>query len=187
MASEAKSQETPVSDEAVKAKTGKVWAEWFEVLDGAGAAGMSHKEIATYLNEQQGIPGWWAQNVTVGYERARGRREKHQTPGGYEASVSRVVAVPRSQLYQAWVDEGQRGQWLGGQSYTVRGSTENKSVRLAWGEDGGSSVRAEFYDKGVGKSQVTIQHTKLADSEEVAAMKQYWQEALDRLKQVIGG
>ena len=38
-----------MSDAAVQAKTGKTWPEWFAVLDKAGAAKMTHKEIAAHL------------------------------------------------------------------------------------------------------------------------------------------
>ena len=40
---------------------------------------MGHKAIAVYLHEQQKLPAWWSQEVTVGYERIRGLREEHQT------------------------------------------------------------------------------------------------------------
>ncbi len=43
------------SDEAVKAKTGKVWAEWFKILDKAGARKWPHKEIAEYLHDEQSV------------------------------------------------------------------------------------------------------------------------------------
>jgi hypothetical protein len=32
-----------MSDEAVKAKTGKTWKEWFAILDKAGASELSHQ------------------------------------------------------------------------------------------------------------------------------------------------
>ena len=34
-----------MSDEAVKAKTGKKWDQWFPILDKAGAKEMSHQDI----------------------------------------------------------------------------------------------------------------------------------------------
>jgi len=46
------------SDEAVKAKTGKVWAEWFRILDKAGAKKWPHKEIAAYLHDKQNVSAW---------------------------------------------------------------------------------------------------------------------------------
>ena len=41
-----------VSDDAVKAKTGKKWDEWFKVLDKAGARMMDHTEIAQLAQKQ---------------------------------------------------------------------------------------------------------------------------------------
>ena len=40
-----------MGSEAVRAKTGKGWDEWFEVLDGARAFAWPHKEIARWLGK----------------------------------------------------------------------------------------------------------------------------------------
>ena len=69
-----------VSDEAVHAKTGKTWKEWYRILDAAKAKKMAHKEIAAYLAKEHIKSGWWSQMVAVAYEQARGLREKHQQP-----------------------------------------------------------------------------------------------------------
>lgn len=68
---------TGISDDAVRAKTGKTWAEWFSILDSAAAAKKKHVEIARFLRKKQRCASWWSQMVTVGYERARGLREKY--------------------------------------------------------------------------------------------------------------
>src|SRR5215467_13039500 len=101
------------SDEAVKAKTGKVWAEWFKILDKAGAKKMPHKEIALYLYEKQKLPAWWCQMVAVGYEQERGLRQKFQKcDGEFSASRSRTMAAPLAKAYAAWTDEKLRNRWL---------------------------------------------------------------------------
>ncbi len=38
------------------------------LLDRTGAKEMAHRDIATLLHEKYGVPEWWAQMVTVGYE-----------------------------------------------------------------------------------------------------------------------
>ncbi|RPI21653.1 MAG: DUF4287 domain-containing protein, partial [Chloroflexota bacterium] len=53
--------EPTMSDEAVKAKTGKDWQTWFEILDGAGAKQMSHKEIVAFLVREYQVGSWWQQ------------------------------------------------------------------------------------------------------------------------------
>lgn len=68
-----------ISDEAVRERTGKTWAEWFSILDGASAATMNHDEIAALLKERKGLDGWWSQMVAVHYERARGLRPAPRT------------------------------------------------------------------------------------------------------------
>jgi len=75
-------QKPGIRDEAVKARTGRDWAEWFAVLDQAGARKMTHRAIAVWLEKNHGLGGWWDQMVTVAYEPARGLRDKHQKPSG---------------------------------------------------------------------------------------------------------
>jgi hypothetical protein len=69
--------EPSISSEAVKAKTGKDWPEWFAILDAADAQKMSHKEIVALLAEKYQVGSWWQQMVTVTYEQGRGLRDRH--------------------------------------------------------------------------------------------------------------
>ncbi|MFJ5707752.1 hypothetical protein [Streptomyces sp. NPDC093105] len=69
-----------LSDEALTAATGRGWAEWFARLDAWGAADRGHTEIARHLVEDEGVGGWHAQSVTVGYEQER--ISVHLTPKG---------------------------------------------------------------------------------------------------------
>src|SRR5262249_51166769 len=83
-----------MSDVSVAKKTGRTWAEWVRLLDKAGAAHKSHREIVEVVSSS-GMPDWWAQMVTVGYERIRGLRARGQRrDGSYEATKSRTFAVP---------------------------------------------------------------------------------------------
>ncbi|MBA2243415.1 MAG: DUF4287 domain-containing protein [Gemmatimonadota bacterium] len=179
-------QASRTSDEAVRAKTGKVWEEWFRELDAAGAAKMSHKEIVAHLDAHYEIGSWWQQSVTVAYEKERGLREKHQRPDGYEISVSRTLAVPLAVLYRAWENAEERARWLPDAALTIRRATPEKSLRTSWG-DGGERVDVNFYPKGDSKSQVTVTQGKLADAEQAARSKAYWAERLDTLKAHLGG
>ncbi len=175
---------TGMSDAAVQARTGKTWPEWFQVLDASGAKKMAHRDIATYLYERHKINGWWAQMVTVGYERARGLREKHQKPEGYEISGSKTVNTPLATLYKAWADQKARARWLPEKGIVIRKATSNKSMRITW-VDGKTSLSVGFYPKGDGKSQVTVQHGKLPDAKAADRMKAYWRKTLDRLKEFL--
>jgi hypothetical protein len=89
-----------MSDESVKKGTGKTWAEWFKILDGAGAKKWPHQEISGYLMHKQKVGPWWGQMVSVGYEQARGLREKFQKcDGEFAASGSRTMNAPVAKLF----------------------------------------------------------------------------------------
>jgi len=180
----AKEQIKPrMSDEAVEAKTGKTWSRWFKHLDAAGAKKMTHQEIVAHLHDKHGVRPWWTQMVAVTYEQARGLRDKHEKPGGFEISVSRTIAVPIAKAYRSWTDEKARQKWLPS-SVTIRKAATNKSLRLNW-EDGKTIVAAAFLAKADGKTQVVAQHNKLPDAKAAAKMKKFWAAALDRLKELI--
>lgn len=174
----------PVSDEAVREKTGRGWEEWFALLDGAGAASMAHPEIVAQL-AAAGVGPWWQQMVAVGYERARGLRRKHQTASGYQAGGSKTVGVPVERLFAAWADEGERERWLPGASLTIRKATPHKSMRITWGD--GSNVDVLFTPKGEGKSQVAVDQRKLPGTAEVERAKAFWKERLGAIKEMLEG
>lgn len=173
-----------MSDEAVKAKTGKTWAEWFAILDKAGAKKMTHQQIVKLLNTSHGVGPWWQQMVTVTYEQQSGMRDQHQKPGGYQISVSRTVGVSLAKLYKTFASEKSRANWLAEDGLIVRTATTNKSMRVTW-KDGKSSLEINFYAKGDDKSQVAVQHSKLPDAKSAAKMKTYWGQALDRLRELL--
>ncbi|MFL6261803.1 MAG: hypothetical protein ACJ76Y_19060 [Thermoanaerobaculia bacterium] len=177
-------QSERMSDEAVRAKTGKTWDEWFAILDAAGAKTLGHKEIVVLVG-QHGVGSWWRQMVTVTYEQARGLREKHQTASGYTANASRTIGVPVDRLFEAWSDAALRRRWLPDAELTIRKATPGKSLRISWGD--GSNVDVGLVSKGESKSQIAVEHAKLPDAEAVARAKGYWKQALDRLQQVLEG
>jgi hypothetical protein len=179
-------EQKAMSDEAVKARTGKVWAEWFEILDKAGAKKLDHKGITALLHKE-GVGPWWGQMIAVPYEHARGIREKFQKcDGEFAASGSRTLNVPISKLYTAWTDEKLRRKWLPGAKMEITTATTNKSLRAKWAE-GKSRLSVNFYPKGPAKCQAAVDHMKLESSAECARMKSYWFEALNRLEAELQG
>lgn len=176
----------PTSDEAVRSKTGKTWPEWFALLDAEGARTKNHQEIAAILREKYGVGPWWQQQVTVVYEQSRGLRDKHQTPTGFQVSVSRTLNAPVATIFKAWQETRARARWLVAPGLVVRKATPDKSLRLTW-IDGKTSVDVELYPKGEAKTQVVVQHTKLPNAAAVKRQKAYWAEALAQLKEQVGG
>jgi len=170
-----------MSDEAVKAKTGKTWAGWFALLDKVGARKMDHKAIVAYLSKHYEVRSWWEQMVTVTYEQARGMRQVHEKPEGFEISRSKTITVPIAKLFEAWESPSQRARWLG-EAIAIRKATPHKYLRITW-RDGQTHVVIGFYPKGAGKAQVAVQHSKLPNAMAAKRMKIYWAEKLERLRQ----
>ena len=172
-----------MSDEAVQAKTGCGWERWVRALDHAGATRMTHAEIAAYVHRHYKVSGWWAQGITVGYERIRGLREIGQRrDGSFEASKSMVVAAPIARLYRAFAHKPMRQRWLP-VDVKIRAATRDKSVRITWSDE--TSVEAYFIKKGAARSQVAIQHRKLPDKAAIARSKAYWTERLAALTELL--
>jgi Domain of unknown function (DUF4287) len=169
----------PVSDEAVCKATGRGWDEWFAILDDAGAVGWKHPDIARWVVAEHGISGWWAQSVTVGFERARGLRAEHERPSGFSLSATKTVHVQVERLYGAFAETQQRNDWLDHKA-RVRSSTAPRTINLDWGD--GSRVAARFTAQGPAKSQVALQQEPLADAAAVEELRAFWRLRLADLK-----
>lgn len=168
-----------MSDEAIQRGSGKTWDEWFALLDAWGAAGRTHAEIARHVAETYDVPGWWAQGVTVGYERARGLRKLHETTDGFAASASKTVAVPVERLYQALVDEAERDRWLESGALTLRTAQEHRSARFDAAE--GGIIEVWLTAKGPHKASLQLQQSKLPDVAAIEEWRQRWKPRLQRL------
>ena len=174
-----------MSDATIKAKTGCTWERWVRALDKVGAHQWTHSEIAQHVHQTYKVPGWWTQAVTVGYERIKGLREIGQRRGGgYEASKSKVFAVPVGHLYRAFNDGRTRRRWLGDVKLAVRTATRDKSMRVTWPD--GTLVELFFVGKGPAKSQIVVQHGKLADKPSAERVKAYWADRLGALQAMLG-
>jgi hypothetical protein len=171
------------SDATLAAKTGSTWARWVAALDRVKADNWTHTEIARYVQEKYKISGWWAQTVTVAYERIKGLRAVGQRDGWFEANKSKTMRVPISRLYEAFDDSAIRGRWLPEVQPTIRTKAREKSMRITWSD--GTLVIAGFTSMGPAKSQVAITHAKLPDQAAITRSKQYWAERLAALERLL--
>jgi hypothetical protein len=174
------------SDETIRERTGRGWEEWFDLLDEAGAAAMTHREIARWLAGQQGIHplAWNAQAIAGSYERARRGRQVGEHEDGFTVTASKTVAVPIERLYSAFVDPGPRARWLPDAELRERTTIAPRSARFDWG-DGASRVHVALSAKGDAKATAALTHERLADGREAERMKAYWRERVAGLKEVL--
>ena len=175
-----------MSSEAMARRTGKTWEDWLALLDAWGAADRSHPEIASYVRDELGIDGWWAQNITVGYERARGKRAVGQLVDGFSATASKTVNVPVERLYEAITDPELRQRWLPDAPLAIS-SASLKAFHAAWSPEGSPNARvdANLIVKGPSKSAVNLQVRRLPDAAAAERAKAYWRERLAALAELL--
>lgn len=172
-----------MSDAAVKARTGKDWTSWFTALDQAGAAKLDHAAIAKLLHAKYGLPGWWCQNVTVEYERARGRRERYQTSRGFSVGVSKTIATRLPDLYAATAEAARRKKWFPKGAFELSSQTKGKYLHGAWKKN--ARLEIGFYAKGSGKAQIALAVNKLANKADVERERKAWKAGLARLQALL--
>jgi hypothetical protein len=174
-----------MSDEAITKGTGRDWDSWFRILDAWGATGRTHTEIARYLNEEHDVGGWWAQSVTVGYERARGMRAPYQRlgGGGFNVSVSKTFPVDADRLFRAFTVGRERSRWLEPGTLRIRTSQPGRTARFDVRD--GSRLHAYFTPKGEARASASLQVEKLPDADAVEEARAFWKERLARLGDAV--
>lgn len=175
------SSNMPHTDETLETKTGKSWAEWQAIIDGWGGADKSHTETAAWLVDEHKVDGWWAQAVTVGYERAIGRRKTGQrNDGTYSASVSKTINASAVDIHAALIDDGRRSEWLADGVVAYRTDSAPKSARFDDLEAG--QIIAFFLSaRGDDKTSVAVQGEKFASQDDADAWKAVWKPRLNDL------
>jgi hypothetical protein len=172
------------TDDKVAAATGKRWEAWFSVLDRWGARQRKHGETVAFLMEEHDVASWWAQSITVWYERTRGMRLKHQQVDGFTVYASKTIAVPVEVLFDAFVNPRSRRRWLTDGTMSLRTSQPGHTARFDWG-DGATRVSVSFEDKGPAKATAAVAHERLPDADEAEVTKASWRERLVGLKSLL--
>lgn len=194
-----------ISNESIKAATGRTWPEWFEILDGAGAMKLPHKQIAQWLYDNHLQKGWWCQSITVGYEKARGLRVLGQTAdAGFQLGAQKTVPISPSELWDFIFSPDGLRLWLGqttdfklvkGATYSlldgtrgeVRAIDEGKRVRLTWQPIDWlhPSTLQLYFLPTPGGTSLRVHHEKLADQKTRQDMVRHWRATLTALTEAV--
>jgi hypothetical protein len=168
-----------LSDAKSREKTGHGLDHWFGVLDAFGAVAKGHTASARQLYEEHGVDGWYAQGITVAYERARGVRGMNQRcDGDYEVSVSKVITATTRQLVKAFSDARERKSWTDGLDATLVSSLSaalpvraakgfvvrpdgQARFRFKWND---TTVQLNVYPKPGGKVSLVATNLKLSSA-----------------------
>jgi hypothetical protein len=197
-----RSSKGSVSDATSRAKTGHGLDHWFEVLDRFGGVEKGHTASARHLYDAHGVDGWYAQGITVAFERARGVRAVNQRrDGGYEVSVSKVLPVSAADTVKAFTDTRRRRRWAEGVdqdlvrtlSAAIKGSSSKGFVlkpngqahlRYRWDD---TVVEVYIQPKTVEKSSIVAVNKKLSRQALVDERRAKWRRALNALATSLNG
>jgi hypothetical protein len=169
--------EPETSDAAVTSATGRSWDQWVDAIEGWPGRAEGHTVVAGHLQAEHGLDGWWAQTVTVGWERITGRRLPHQRPDGtFTASRSRTVTVDASMLRRMLLDDEARAELFPGLAGELRSRPTAKAIRVAVGP---GVARITLTPTDGGGTTITVAHERIPTYGEVEEWKRYWGEWFD--------
>lgn len=184
-----------MSDAKVLEKTGHGLDYWFTVLDRFGAVEKGHTAAARHLYDAHGVDGWYAQGITVAYERSRGVRAVNQRcDGWYEVSVSKVLATDTSGIVKALGNPRRRARLAGAddgllsalskaldgpssKGFVVRPDGQAR-FRYKWGD---TTVQLHVWPKPGGKVSLVVTNAKLQTTGMVEERRALWRVALSAI------
>jgi hypothetical protein len=169
------------SEESVREATGRGWDEWCDVIEASPVAEADHGATAAYLIDEVGVDGWWAQAVTVGFERITGRRLPHQRPDGtFTVSKSKTLDLDRDELKALLLDDEAHADLFPGLETEIRSRPGSRDPRIALG---GGSALFSLDPTDDGRVRLTVSHERLPRPEDVERWREYWGEWLEALSE----
>ncbi|MFM9877222.1 MAG: hypothetical protein ACKVOG_05145 [Rhodoglobus sp.] len=174
--------------EAIVANTGRDWDDWVSRIDAGPGRDAGHTAIATWLRDDQGVDGWWAQAVTVGFERITGLRLPGQMPDGtFTVSRTRILPPDAADLRTLILDDTARAELVPGYELTLRSKPESKSPRFTIAQDSEplGTVAFAFDPAPKDRLRVTVTHEKLETIDLGEHWKEFWSEWLDGVEEAL--
>lgn len=166
-----------LTDEAVEKATGKGWTEWFTILRQEKADKLPHREIAKLLSDQYNVDGWWAQSITVEYERHLGRRQVGQVKDGtFQTAVTKTLPGDLDQVFDIWLDAARNANEFNSIPLAGEPAISKSDKWRYWRVDlqDGSKVTVTVGPKSAEKSTLTLQNEKLKDQDAIEQWKTFW-------------
>ena len=153
------------------------------------------------VGEDHGVDGWYAQEITVAYERARGLRATNQRMSGeYEVSVSKILPAPVGEVVAALRTPKRRAAWAKAMDPELRQALEAalagpKGLRLRDKGDArmrfrtprGVTILLSLDPRAKGRSALVATNMKLKAKADVERCRAAWRPALEALSRHLGG
>ena len=192
-------RDSPISEAKFVERTGHGFDHWFAVLDKFDGVKKGHTAAARHLHDVHGVDGWYAQGITVAYERARGVRVANQRcDGAFEVSVSKTIPGDANTIIRALTDPRQRARLTAAdktllpalaaaleapksKGFVVRPDGLGR-YRYNWGD---TTVQFYMVPKPGNKMSVVVTNMKLTNSAAVEERRILWRELLNSLASAV--
>jgi uncharacterized protein YndB with AHSA1/START domain len=197
--------EQDMSEEALRARTGKGWEEWYAALDAHGGPALGRRALNEHIYGQPGVDAWWTATLVQEYEVARGVVEKDGRPKGYTVCSTKTINAPVGRVFAAFASADALDRWLGtghqldfqvdgrlanadGNTGTFKKIRPDKDLKLFWEHPGltpGTTVEVLFQSKGADKCGLVLNHERIARRDEADGLRAAWSRAFDALKGAV--
>jgi len=177
-----------MSDEKIRAGTGRGWDEWVSLATAGPGRDASHAEIATWAIDDHGLTGWWGHGVAVGVRRLTGQRVPGQMADGtFAVSRTKTLPITEPELREIVLDAASWDLLLPGLDVTLRSKPTSKSLRFAIVDDGETdgSILVTLAAVGADRCRATVSHEKLGSTAAGEGWKTFWAGWLDVVADAI--
>jgi uncharacterized protein YndB with AHSA1/START domain len=195
-----------VTTESVLKCTGKNWASWVQILERAGARGLTHKEIVAFLKTKHRLGLWWQQVIASGFETVIGRKiEGRNEKGEYSVAGSRTFAIEKKAAWKLLSSKDGIAIWLkplsdfhlepgatfeseGGVFGEVRTMKPGDRIRMTWQEsdwEKPTTVQIILVARKNKKCIIGFQHEKIKDARLKSRLRDHWKNVLMELREFI--
>ncbi|MGO4784445.1 hypothetical protein [Cryobacterium sp. W22_MBD10_FK3] len=178
------------TDESILENTGHTWDEWADLIDAGPGRQAGHTAIAAWVHAEHGVDGWWAQGVTVGYERITGLRLPGQMPdGSFSVSRTKVLALDRDVLRALLLDEDARADLVPGVDLVLRSKPAAKALRFTV-DRAGAPLGSILFSTDLlpdGRLRLGVTHDKVVSFDEGEHWKLFWSDWLAAVEQSADG
>lgn len=174
----------------IATNTGRGWDDWVALIDAGPGRDAGHTAIATWVRDEQGVDAWWAQAVTVGFERITGLRLPGQMPDGtFTISRTRILPQDVADVRALLLDDTDRAELVPGYELTLRSKPESKALRfaLAQNDEALGMVMFAFDSAPKDRLRLTVTHEKLASIDLGEHWKEFWSGWLDGVEEALAG
>ncbi|KKO52847.1 SRPBCC family protein [Paenibacillus sp. DMB20] len=190
----------------VKTATGSSWEEWIMKLGREVDPLWSHEQIKNHIREAHQVSGDWSEWIAVMYEQIMGRTPVGTTKdAGVQIGIRKTFAATKEKAWNFLTSSEGLSLWIGevpsfkiqkGHEYESKEGVSGKitvvvpyqKLRMTWKRpewDSPSRLQIYLLSASSGKTTISIHQEMLEDVYMREMMRRYWEETLNRIKNLL--